>query len=428
MSVSRIYRLAIVNSHVIHNRAPLYRRLAQEPDIDLTVYYYSKRGAEGYFDEDFGKRIQWDVPLLDGYHYKFLPNLSWRDRGFGLWNFINPSIIGELRREKYDAVLVHGYMYSSDFLTMLGARLSRTPIFYRSEASLVYDQEVPRPLHLRIVKPRILRTMFRQFSAFLAIGKLNREFYRHYGANENRIFHAPYAVDNDFFMRRAAEQRPARAALRQELGIKDDAVVFLFAAKMTPIKAPLELLRAYREVAALPNVALLMVGDGELKAEAERYVQAEKLPNVHFVGFVNQSELPKYHAMSDVFIRPDGLYQGDWGLTVNEAMAAGLAMISSDRIGATIDLVHDGVNGRVIRFGDLADLAEAMRGMARDPERTRQMGEQSIEIIKNYSYEECAQAIKDALKLYSRPSRLSEATGVTNTSASETSEISREVK
>ncbi|GAC1396523.1 MAG: hypothetical protein NVSMB56_11280 [Pyrinomonadaceae bacterium] len=424
--MSRIYRLAVVNSHVIHNRAPLYRRLARESDIDLTVYYYSRRGVEGYFDEEFGKRMKWDVPLLDGYDYKFLPNLSRRDRGFGLLNFINPSIIGELRREKYDAVLLHGYMYTSDYLTMLGARLSGTPIFYRSEASLVYDREVSRPWHLRIIKPSMLRTLFRQVSAFLVIGTLNREFYRHHGADERRIFHAPYAIDNEFFMRRTAEYRASRAGLRRELGIGDDAIVFLFAAKMTAMKAPLELLRAYREIAALPNVALVMVGDGELKAEAERYAQAENLPSVHFTGFINQSELPKYYALSDVFIRPDGLYQGDWGLTVNEAMAAGLALISSDRIGATIDLVHNGANGRVIRFGDPADLSNAMREMASDAERTRRMGERSIEIIKGWSYEECVQAIKNALQKYARTTHLTKAKRTRKTTG--TSEISREVK
>jgi glycosyltransferase involved in cell wall biosynthesis len=162
------------------------------------------------------------------------------------------------------------------------------------------------------------------------------------------------------------------------------------------------LLRAYRDISDLPNVALLMVGDGKLLEQAKDYVRAEGLHNVRFTGFVNQGELPKYYGMSDVFIRPDGLYQGDWGLTVNEAMAAGLAMISSDRLGATQDLVKNNVNGRVIRFGDLSDLAAAMREMALDPERARAMGERSAAIIKQWSYEECVQAVKSALKRFSR--------------------------
>jgi hypothetical protein len=65
------FRLAVITSHPIQYFSPLYRRLAQEPAIDLTVYYCSQRGAVEYLDPGFGKRFSWDIPLLDGYHYIF---------------------------------------------------------------------------------------------------------------------------------------------------------------------------------------------------------------------------------------------------------------------------------------------------------------------------------------------------------------------
>src|SRR3984957_18655808 len=66
-------RLAHLVSHPIQYQAPLLRRIAQEPDIDLTVFFGSDFSVRGYQDEGFGVDIKWDVPLLDGYRYEFLP-------------------------------------------------------------------------------------------------------------------------------------------------------------------------------------------------------------------------------------------------------------------------------------------------------------------------------------------------------------------
>ena len=395
--MSRTYRLAVLNSHPIQYFAPLYRRLACEPAIDLTVYYCTRQGAEEYLDPGFGTRVKWDIPLLEGYRYKFLPNLR-GDRVDGFASLVNPAIVGEIVRGRYDAFWIHGYAYLSDWLALAAARLSRTPIFYHSESSLTYDARVARPLYVRIVKPRLLRFLFSQIDSFLAIGTLNEQFYRHFGARPDRIFHTPYAVDNDHFSSRAAMFRAQRDGLRAEMGVGPTDVVFLFAAKMTPKKAVLELLEAYGQLGSIPGKALVMVGEGELRPAAERLARDRGLRDVHFVGFAGQAELPKYYALSDVFVRSDGLYQGDWGLTVNEAMAAGLAVIATDSIGATVDLVRNGENGLVVRFGNIPELACAMQQMVADPARCREMGGRSSEIIRNWSYEECVQGVLRALQ------------------------------
>src|SRR5260370_36451919 len=100
----RHYRLAVLNSHPIQYFAPLYRRLSKHPEIDLTVYYYCRQGAEGYFDPGFGRTIQWDVPLLEGYNYQFLQNLRKGETVDGFASLINPEIVREIRNGRYDAI------------------------------------------------------------------------------------------------------------------------------------------------------------------------------------------------------------------------------------------------------------------------------------------------------------------------------------
>jgi glycosyltransferase involved in cell wall biosynthesis len=393
----KTYRLAILNTHPIQYFAPLYKRIAQEPEIDLTVYYCSHQGVNEYVDPGFGKSFKWDLPLLEGYHYKFLPNLRRHDQVNGGISLINPSIIREINSGHYDVLWLQGYTFISDWLALGAARLSGTKVFYRSESSLTYDSRVNRPKHVRLIKRLLLRLLFKQVKCFLAIGTLNKEFYLHYGARLEQIYHVPYAVDNEYFASKVSECRTQRSNIRATLGINPDDVVFLFAAKMTPKKSPLEILQAYQRLGDMPNKAIIMAGDGELRTQLEAYVNDHQLSGVHFVGFLNQSELPKYYAISDVFVRADGLYKGDWGLTVNEAMAAELAIIATDAIGVTADLVKKDENGIIVRFGDIDELANAMRQMVRDPTTCRQMGKRSSEIISSWGFNQCVNGVLKAL-------------------------------
>ncbi len=396
----RKYRLAILNSHPVQYGTPFFRRVAQSPEIDLVVYFCSRQGAEEYQDPGFGRRVKWDLPLLDGYPHRFLPNLRQRDEVGGFLSLINPSIVKEIWQNRYDAVFLGDYAYATDWLAFLAARLRRVPLFLVTESSLTYDRHVRRPWYIRWFKPKFLRWFFSQFDAAMAIGTLNADFYQFHGVPSDKVFPLPHVVDNQYFAERAAYFRPRRDQIRAELGLDPSDVVFLFAAKLTPIKAPMEMLEAYRRMiaAGATRTGLIIVGDGPLRAAAEEFARTQNLPKVAFIGFANQGELPKYYAASDVFVRPDGVYKGDWGYTINEAMASGLAVISTDKIGAAADLVRHGENGSIVPFRDLDALAIAMKQMAADREKVCRMGERSKEIIRTWSYEEELQGLLAALR------------------------------
>ena len=151
---------------------------------------------------------------------------------------------------------------------------------------------------------------------------------------------------------------------------------------------------------------LLFVGEGELEARLKARV-AEAPPSaqarVRFLGFKGQRELPAYLDLADVLALPS--LREPWGLIVNEAMCAGAAILVSDRVGATPDLVRDGGNGRVVPAGDVAALRAALAELVFDPERLAQMGTRSREIIAGWSYDQDIDGLKAALSaLY--PGRL----------------------
>src|SRR6202012_393370 len=118
-------------------------------------------------------------------------------------------------------------------------------------------------------------------------------------------------------------------------------------------------------------------GDGEerarLESRAQEISQHLTLEGIRFLGFRNQSELPAFFALADVFVLPSR--HEPWGLIVNEAMASGCAVIVSDEVGAHADLVTDGVEACVFPVGDIDALTSALLRVLSSPEQTRSMRE-----------------------------------------------------
>lgn len=390
-----MYRLAVLNSHPIQYFAPLYRQLALERDVDLTVYYCSLQGAQAYTDEDFGSTVRWDVPLLDGYRWKLLPNVRRPRAVGGFWSLFNPSIALDLARCRYDAVLVHGHGYATFILAILAARVLRVPVLMRCETHL----GLSRGLGKRSARQPLMRVLYNGLCAVcLPIGSRNRAFYRSLGVSDDRMVTVPYSVDNSLFAPPRNDAVTARATIRGELGIGRHDVVVLYASKLSARKRPLDLLRAYEAVrSSHREVALAFVGTGSEEAELRSYVRAHQLENVHFLGFRNQSQLGSVYAMSDVFVLPS--QDEPWGLVINEAMAAGLPIVASQEIGAAPDLIHHGRNGLTFPAGDIAVLTACLEQLVQDAGLRLRMGQRSREIIENWGLDQTAEGILKALHL-----------------------------
>ena len=324
-------RLLYLVSHPIQYQAPLLRLIAAEPDIALRVLF--ERDTEsGYFDTGFGRRVQWDVPLRQGY-----------DSALDTETDMAAEIAAA------DVVWLHGWQGSRMRRALAMARRHGKPVFMRGENT---QCAMPDGEGLRgWLKRRWLDWVFARVTAFLAIGSDNAAYYRARGVDPGRIFLMPYAVDNAAF---AGADAKDLAALRGSLGLEAERPVVLYAGKLMRRKHPDTLLRAWKQAPwPGPPPALLYVGDGEMRAELEGAAG----DGVVFAGFRNQGELPALYALADVFVLASE--REPWGLAVNEAMAAGTAVIVSDQVGAAADLVEPAC-GRVVPAGDAAALGLAL--------------------------------------------------------------------
>jgi glycosyltransferase involved in cell wall biosynthesis len=367
--------------------------LAEESNIDLTVYFCSLQGLRTYEDEGFGIQLKWDIPLLDGYHHKFLRNLRSEVQVRGFFSLVNLELVVELYRNRFDALLVNGHMYFSYLLGVFAARLMGIPVLMRSETHML----LRRPDLKRALRRPLMSFFYRHLcDRCLTIGTRNHAFYKALGVDQASLFKVPYAVDNAFFVREMTAFRTRLREVRVEFGLPIDTPLILYASKLIPRKRPHDLLAAYRILRGRGvDVALLFVGSGELEESLRDYVGQHELADVHFAGFQNQSELPKFYAVADLFVLPSE--DEPWGLVINEAMCAGLPVVASEEIGAVPDLVKDGYNGFRFPAGDVEALAAHLQTLVEDEGLRSRMGEKSLEIIGAWDLEQSVQGILAAM-------------------------------
>jgi glycosyltransferase involved in cell wall biosynthesis len=214
------------------------------------------------------------------------------------------------------------------------------------------------------------------------------------GFPRERIWTGYDVVDNQAFADGAAAARSQADSMRDRLGLPDR--YFLFVGRFAPEKNVLRMLEAYakyRQVAGRRAWGLVLVGGGPL--ETELRARAQELRDVVFAGFQQGDAVPTYYGLASCLVLPS--VSETWGLVVNEAMAAGLPVLVSQRCGCVPELVRPGVNGYVCDPLDTDGMARLMGEMSSDTANVTKMGEASRQIVSLYTPETWAQNLADCI-------------------------------
>jgi glycosyltransferase involved in cell wall biosynthesis len=376
----RKHRVLFISSHPIQYGAPFFRLMDRDPRLEIQVAFCSMHGAKGGYDREFGREIAWDIPLLDGYPWIELRNLSRRPGPGRFWGLLNPGVWKLVRDGKFDAVVIYtGYVYATFWITVAAAKTSGTAILFGTDSHNLASLKARwwKPIVKRWLWPRL----FRLADVVTVLSSGGVELMRKLRIPEDRIALTPYIVDNDRWTQAAA--RVDRAAVRARWGIPADALIVVCSAKLQPWKRPLDPLRAFVR-ANVKGSYLLFVGEGPLRGELEREIATLGVGDrVKLLGFVNQSVLPEVYRAADVLVLASQ-YEA-FGVVVNEAMLCGCVPVVSDHVGARFDLVEDGRTGFVFPAGDVEKLAAVLLCLLGDPERRTRMSEAVRERIASWS-------------------------------------------
>ena len=380
-------RLAIVTTHPIQYNAPLFAMLAERGIITIKVFYtWGKDGLKKKYDPGFDKTIEWNIPLLEGYEYSFVNNVAEIPGSHHFGGIDNPTLIADIKSWGAHAVLVYGWPFKSHW-KLLRYFHGKLPLFFRGDSTLLEEVQGVKQLIRRIALQYIYRHIDKAFYA----GTANKDYFLAHGLKENQLIFMPHAVDNTRFSvtpSLATDARQFRAAHY----IPDEACVFLFAGKLENKKQPAMLASVFANT-PLSNGYLIFAGSGPLE-EGMRKLFAGN-PRIIFLGFINQKEMPVIYHASDVLVLPSAGPNETWGLCINEAMAAGKAIIASDVCGAAYDLVLEQQNGFIFRKNNPVLLQQQLQFCNDQPEEIKKMGLKSLSIIKQYSIEQDCIAIED---------------------------------
>lgn len=388
-------KLGILTTHPIQYQIPWFRALARIQDLDLTIFFCIIPDDHQQGD-GFGVSFQWDIPLLEGYRYKVLENVASKPSVSQFSGCDTPGIDHVVRDGGYDAFIVNGWVVKSCLQLLWSCRRYHVPCIVRGESNSLRPRASWKGL--------IHRLLLSQYAAFLYIGEGNRRFYVNNGVSAEKLFFAPYCIENDRFATAKEELLGRRNDIRASWGIPKDAVAFIYCAKFIAKKRPMDVLRALALLKLNSNsrlgVHVLMVGTGELLESCKTYALQADLP-VTFAGFLNQSEIAAAYVAADCQVLPSD-HGETWGLVVNEGMACGLPAIVSDQVGCHLDLVTPGETGEVFSMGDISALANCLKKALANPESLHAMGERARQrLLAGYTIDHVVSGTLAALRFVS---------------------------
>lgn len=376
-------RLAILLTHPIQYYVPVFRLLQQGRVVQPMVFYTCLPDHTRY-DQGFGQEVNWDIPLLEGYDYQF-QQAGNRSQ--------NQVLVRAIEQWRPQAILVYGWNPPGHLAVMRYFK-GKIPVWFRGDSTMLDE----KPGLRQWARRWFLRWVYRHVDLAFYVGTQNRRYFEAHGLKKQQLHFAPHAIDNERFSDvEGKNYGNLAAAWRQDLSIPETDFVILFAGKFEPKKAPNLLLEAFKhlqEEKTLPSLQLVFVGSGELESELKQV--AKKIPNVHFLGFQNQSKMPVVYRLGNLFVLPSKGPGETWGLAVNESLASGTPVLVSDKVGCAIDLATPSASSIVFEAGNLDSLKQSLK------EQILRLSKDSIldikintcSVITNWSFEQFTKVIE----------------------------------
>jgi len=311
-----------------------------------------------------------------------------------------------LDREMPSAVAIPGWADPAALAALAWCLRRRVPAVIMSDST---EWDEPR----RFLKEAVKRRIVAMASAGFVAGGPQRDYLAALGMTPERIATGYDVVDNNHFV--ASKERRTNPARLLRLGIAGP--FFLVCGRFVEKKNHLRLIDAYaryRERAGSWAWPLLLIGDGPLRETIELRIQRHGLRHaIRLAGFVQYQELPRYYAAAGALVLASTTEQ--WGLVVNEAMAAGLPVLVSRHCGCFCDLVIEGHNGFGFDPFDIDAMAERMLTLAHGHVDRLRLGENSKRLIAGWTTQRFADGFLAAVGMAtgSKAPRLSRLRGLT---------------
>lgn len=360
--------LAIVCNSLPPYRLHLHRRIIAEMPVKLWTINTHEGDDARWRDEPPQDINPVSFRSIDG---EFACHqFSWR-------SFLKGGrIIHWFGQNRVNAVVVMGYNDAARLRCIAWCQRQGIPCFVFGDSNIKGDN--PRGI-AALLKRLLVGWVVYNARGVFACGRLGAQYFEKYGARGETTYFFPYEPDYDEIQKSSrcfVDEMITKYCLRPARRL-------VFSGRFVVEKQPEMVIEAFAQIAAQrPNWDLLMIGDGPMREQLRRLVPEHLAERVQWTGFISrQAEVSALYKASDVLVLPSK-YE-PWALVVNEAAAAGMAIVASNVVGAAAELVRDGVNGRLFAPDRLDQLVECLLDVTSN-DRIDAMRSASLDVLSEW--------------------------------------------
>lgn len=331
---------------------------------ELTVLFENKPS------EREGRKLTWFKTNFDNFQGIYLTPTLCRHGT----NLISLSVKKYLVQD-YDAIIVGMYSTGSAIFAIKFMQFHRISYYISTDGGIAKTRKG--------LREAFKKSLISKAYGFFSPSKASDEYLMSYGACKEKIHRYSFTslMKADILPNIISASEKSR--LRIELGMPNKPII-LGVGQFIHRKGWDILIKG---ASSLQNYEIYIIG-GIVTPEYETMVRLAKVSNIHFVDFMSKEKLAKYYKASDIFVLPTR--EDIWGLVINEAMAYGLPVISTNRCIAAIELIKDGENGFIIPVEDSLTMVARISEILSSPEKLVAFKKNALSTIGHHSIEEVA--------------------------------------
>ncbi|MFB4163889.1 glycosyltransferase family 4 protein [Alteribacillus sp. JSM 102045] len=289
---------------------------------------------------------------------------------------INLDVRKYLKEDLFDLFIIGGYSTPTGILAIEVLNFKKIPFILNADGGVVRKESK--------LKTMIKRHFISSAKYWLSTGNNTSKYLEHYEAIKKNIYKYPFTSFSRQDVLNTIVSENDKNKIKRELNITEEKVI-LTVGQFIPRKGIDVLLKACIDLPK--NYGIYIIG-GDPPRQYTDFKERNKLNNVHFINFLDKDELKKYYYCSDVFVLPTR--EDVWGLVINEAMANGLPVITTEKCVAGLEMIKEKENGFIIPVDDNDTLSDKIKQIMVNESLRKNMAVNSLKKAKEYTIENMA--------------------------------------
>ena len=276
--------------------------------------------------------------------------------------------------KKYDFIIVGTHGTPIAKLAMIYMRIRKIPYILNLDGALTYTLENRNKINLFLRKINLFYFYFLMYMLML------------FGIKKEKIYKYRFSSIKQNDIKNDIQEKEKKDLLKQKLGIKEKYVIIsvgrlsvdgdIFAKGFDKVLLASKYFK--------DDIGIYIVG-ADIIDSYKKIIKENKLEKIYFEGFKNKYELDEYYSVADIFVFMSKC--DTWGLVINEALAKGLPIITTDRCGAGLELIKDYKNGFLLHTGDYVTLGKRINEILDNKNLKKSMRDNNYKLATEYTIE-----------------------------------------